>query len=587
MEKQDIIYQIQSLEKYYGNFKSKCLRNYRLYTYSSTVTLDLSDSEIVGYYNQGTFDIEDDTTSSIQENVIASCIETLCSKIASQKVRPFFNTVNGTFKEMQIARQAQIFFDQLYEENNVNRIVTNAFRDACIFDKGIVKISDDGISNRLPWNVYVDPREVSYKQITHVAEKLPKTPGRLLKIKYGIEADYNLDYTVYEYYDVMEHIKSVYVLEMNKVVTHKYEPNIIPYLFIYYSDPIKSNTSQSVVDQLYGIQMQIDEILAVMKDSIQMNPGMTLLVPRSSNIKTNMLSNRTGQIIQYDPIPGQTASPVTYATNDIISAQFVQLLDKLKNDAYEVVGISQLSATSQKPTGLNSGVALSTMEDIESDRFETQLNNVIRLYVDIAKACLDIFPPDEDILPDDLVRANIKWVDIVEARNNMKIQFSAAQSLSKDPSEKLKQLTALAQAGVIPQSHIATLMELPDLNSGYNLANNAFNAVYTFIDDVIKNGVPDIIPDYLPWMKGQLLETEIVNTILSLAVKPVDNANEIETLKQLFAKVQERQVNSTTNAEMMAVQQLSMELNQAMPQIQQDAQNAAMSALTTSAKGEI
>ena len=587
MEKQDIIYQIQSLEKYYGNFKSKCLRNYRLYTYSSTVTLDLSDSEIVGFYQRGTFDIEDDTTSSIQENVIASCIETLCSKIASQKVRPFFNTVNGTFKEMQIARHAQIFFDQLYEENNVNRIVTNAFRDACIFDKGIVKISDDGISNRLPWNVYVDPREVSYKQITHVAEKLPKTPGRLLKIKYGIEADYNLDYTVYEYYDVMEHIKSVYVLEMNKVVTHKYEPNIIPYLFIYYSDPIKSNTSQSVVDQLYGIQMQIDEILAVMKDSIQMNPGMTLLVPRSSNIKTNMLSNRTGQIIQYDPIPGQTASPVTYATNDIISAQFVQLLDKLKNDAYEVVGISQLSATSQKPTGLNSGVALSTMEDIESDRFETQLNNVIRLYVDIAKACLDIFPPDEDILPDDLVRANIKWADIVEARNNMKIQFSAAQSLSKDPSEKLKQLTALAQAGVIPQSHIATLMELPDLNSGYNLANNAFNAVYTFIDDVIKNGVPDIIPDYLPWMKGQLLETEIVNTILSLAVKPVDNANEIETLKQLFAKVQERQVNSTTNAEMMAVQQLSMELNQAMPQIQQDAQNAAMSALTTSAKGEM
>ena len=587
MEKQDIIYQIQSLEKYYGNFKSKCLRNYRLYTYSSTVTLDLSDSEIVGFYQRGTFDIEDDTTSSIQENVIASCIETLCSKIASQKVRPFFNTVNGTFKEMQIARQAQIFFDQLYEENNVNRIVTNTFRDACIFDKGIVKISDDGISNRLPWNVYVDPREVSYKQITHVAEKLPKTPGRLLKIKYGIEADYNLDYTVYEYYDVMEHIKSVYVLEMNKVVTHKYEPNIIPYLFIYYSDPIKSNTSQSVVDQLYGIQMQIDEILAVMKDSIQMNPGMTLLVPRSSNIKTNMLSNRTGQIIQYDPIPGQTASPVTYATNDIISAQFVQLLDKLKNDAYEVVGISQLSATSQKPTGLNSGVALSTMEDIESDRFETQLNNVIRLYVDIAKACLDIFPPDEDILPDDLVRANIKWADIVEARNNMKIQFSAAQSLSKDPSEKLKQLTALAQAGVIPQSHIATLMELPDLNSGYNLANNAFNAVYTFIDDVIKNGVPDVIPDYLPWMKGQLLETEIVNTILSLAVKPVDNANEIETLKQLFAKVQERQVNSTTNAEMMAVQQLSMELNQAMPQIQQDAQNAAMSALTTSAKGEM
>lgn len=576
MDKNQIISNINRLESRYSAYKSKCLRNLRLFTYSSTTTLDISESEVVGFYQRGTFSTSDDTTSAIQENVIASCIETLCSKIASQKVRPFFNTVNGTFKEMQIAKQAQIFFDMLYEENNVNEIITDAFRNACIFDKGIVKISDDGITNRLPWNVFFDPREVTYNQITYVAEKLPKTPGRILELKYGIKADRNLDYTVYEYYDVMEHIKAVYVQELNKVVTHEYKPNIIPYLEIHYTNPVKGDTSQSVVDQLYGIQTQIDELLAVMKDSIAVNPGMTLLVPRSSNIKTNMLSNRTGQIIQYDPIPGQTTSPVTYATNDIISPQFVQLLDKLKNDAYEIVGISQLSATSQKPSGLNSGVALNTMEDIESSRFETQLNSVVRLYVDVAKACLDIFPPEIDILPDDLNRANIKWKDIVEARNNMKIQFSAAESLSKDPSEKLKQLVALSQAGVIPQSHIATLMELPDLQSGYNLANNAFNSVYTFIDNVLVSGIlPDKIPVYLPKNKGGLLETEIVNTMLSLSIKPEVNAKEIGLLQQLFSKVQEEQVNSSTNAEMFAVQTLNQELTAAMPQIQQQVTDAA------------
>ena len=575
MNKQDIIYNIQKLQSYYGTYQAKCLRNYRLYTYSSTVTLDLTNSEVVGYYHKGTFNIEDDTTSSIQENVIASCIETLCSKIASQKVRPFFNTVNGTFKEMQIARQAQTYFDQIYDEKDVNKTITNTFKSACIFDKGVIKITKDEISTRLPWNVFVDPKEVSYNKITYIAEKLPKTPGRLLYTKYGIKADFNLDYTVYEYYDIIEHTKAIYVEELNKVTTEKWEPEVIPYLFMYYSAPIKGNTSQSVVDQLYGIQMQIDDILSVIKDSVQMNPGMTLFVPRTANIKTNMLSNRTGQIIQYDPIPNQSASPITYATSDIISAQFIQLLDKLKNDAYEIVGISQLSATSQKPEGLNSGVALSTMEDIESDRFETQLNSVIRMYIDVAKACMDIFPPDEDILPQGTNRANIKWSDIIEARDNLKIQFSAANSLSKDPSEKLKQLVALAQAGVVPQSHIASLMELPDLQSGYNIANNAFNAVYTFIDEVIKNGVPDFIPEYLPTDKGGLLETEIVNTILSLAVKPVENANEIEILKQLFAKLQEVQVNSQTNAEMLAVQQLNSEMTAAMPQITEQAAQVA------------
>jgi hypothetical protein len=551
----------------------------RLFTYSSTTTLDLSESEVVGFYQRGTFNIEDDTTSSIQENVIASCIETLCSKIASQKVRPFFNTVNGTFKEIQVAKQAQIFFDMLYEENDVNEIVTHAFRDACVFDKGIVKISEEGITNSLPWNVYLDPREVSYGKITYVAERMPKTPGRLLEMRYGIKGDRNLDYTVYEYYDIIEHIKAIYVQEMDKVIVHDYSPNIVPYLTIYYSKPIKGNTSQSVVDQLYGIQMQIDELLAVMKDCISMNPGMTLLVPRSSNIKTNMLSNRTGQIIQYDPIPGQNSNPITAATSDIISAQFPQLLAQLKEDAYETIGISQLSATSQKPEGLNSGVGLSTMEDIESDRFETQLNSVIRLYVDIAKACLDIFPPDSNILPDDLNRANITWADIINARNNMKIQFSAAQSLSKDPSEKLKQLTALAAAGLIPQSHIATLMELPDLQSGYNLANNAFNAVYTFIDLVLKNGVPDTIPVYLPTDKGAMLEQEVINVMESLAVKPVENAADLKTLENLLAKIQEVQVNSATNAEMYAVQSFNSELSAAMPGIAQQAQEAATQAM--------
>ena len=579
MTKQNIIYNINRLENFYGAYKSKCLRNMRLFTYSSTTTLDLSDTEVVGFYQKGTFNIEDDTTSSIQENVIASCIETLCSKIASQKVRPFFNTVNGTFKEIQVAKQAQIFFDMLYEENDVNEIVTHAFRDACVFDKGIVKITDEGITNSLPWNVYMDPREVSYGKITYVAERMPKTPGRLLELRYGIKGDRNLDYTVYEYYDIVEHIKAVYVQEMDKVIVHEYTPLIVPYLTIYYSKPIKGNTSQSVVDQLYGIQMQIDELLAVMKDCISMNPGMTLLVPRSSNIKTNMLSNRTGQIIQYDPIPGQNSNPITAATSDIISAQFPQLLAQLKEDAYEMIGISQLSATSQKPEGLNSGVGLSTMEDIESDRFETQLNSVIRLYVDIAKACLDIFPPDSNILPDDLNRANITWADIINARNNMKIQFSAAQSLSKDPSEKLKQLTALAAAGLIPQSHIATLMELPDLQSGYNLANNAFNAVYTFIDLVLKNGVPDTIPVYLPTDKGAMLEQEVINVMESLAVKPVENAADLKTLENLLSKIQEVQLNSATNAEMFAVQSFNSELSAAMPEIAQQAQEAATQAM--------
>lgn len=566
MKDNEIKAAIQELESKYGNYKSKCLRNLRMYTYSPNLSLGLNDSEVVGYYQAGYFDVESDTTSSIQENIIRSVIDTLTAITADKKVRPFFNTVNGTFKDMQIAKQAQIFFDQLYEFKNVTRTVVNVFRDACIFDKGIVKIGDE-IEKKLPWNVFFDPKETFYGKNTKVVEKLENYPARLLKLNYNIDVKPSIkNVTVYEYYDIVEHVHAIYVLELNKIKTERWEPDVLPYIVFYYSDPVKGSTDQSVVDTLYGIQMQIDELLAVIKDSIQMNPGVTYFVPNGSGIKTNMLSNRTGQIITYDAMQGQP--PVVTESNDIISTQFLQLLDQLKEDAYELVGISELSAQARKPTGLSSGVALESLENAEAGRHEVIINNVVRLYVDIAKRCIDIYPPESEILPPDISRSRLVWADIIEAKNQLNIQFSAATSLSKDPSTKLQQLLQLASAGVIPQSHVGVLMELPDLQSGYNIANNGYNAVLNFIDSVIESGVVPDIPVYLP---QELLKDEIANTMLSLSMNPA-NAADLQLLYQLFCKIVDKQQNVMSNAENMILQQFSQQMQQQMPLIQQKIQ---------------
>lgn len=570
MKDAEIKSSIQELESYYGFYKSKCLRNLRLYTYSPNLSLSLTDSEIVGYYSQGFFDIESDTTSSIQENIIRSCIDTLTAMTADKKVRPFFNTVNGTYKDLQIAKQAQIFFDQLYEFKSVTRTVVNVFRDSCIFDKGIVKIGDE-IERKMPWAVFFDPKETHYGKNTRVVEKKDSYPVRLLKLNYGITPKTNIkSVTLYEYYDTVEHIHAVYISELSKLITERYEPDVLPYIVFNYSDPVKGTTDQSVVDILYGVQMQIDELLAVIKDSIQMNPGVTYFVPNGSGIKTNMLSNRTGQIITYDAMQG--TPPVTAESNDIISDQFIQMLDKLKADAYELVGISELSAMSKKPTGVSSGVALETLENAEAGRHEVIINNIVRLYVDIAKRCIDIYPPETEILPASATRSRLVWADIINAKNQLNIQFSAATSLSKDPSTKLQQLLQLAQAGVIPQSHVGVLMELPDLQSGYNLANNSLNCVLNFIDQVIETQQVPEIPVYLP---RELLKDELANTMMSLSIN-AENAADLDLLYQVFCKVVDMDQEEMTNAENMIMQQFSMQMQEQMPLIQQKIQQGIM-----------
>jgi hypothetical protein len=160
-------------------------------------------------------------------------------------------------------------------------------------------------------------------------------------------------------------------------------------------------------------------------------------------------------------------------------------------------------------------------------------------------------------LPDTPNRLDVKWRDIVDEEKKMQIQFSAADSLSKDPSTKLQQLQQLAQVGVIPQERIAQFMELPDLEGGYSLSNNAINAVLSVIRDCIESDNFDV-PDYIPI---PMLKTEIINTQLSLrAANFQKNQKDIEKLDQLYdAAVQmETEMNGPTPEEQAMQEQQDM-----------------------------
>ena len=550
----DITSAVSSLKAFSSNRLSKYHRNYRRYNYTPFASLNnISDPSVVGYYEQPA-EIEEDTTATPQMNVIKSCIDTLTSKIAQSKVRPFFNTQNGTFKDIQTVKQAQAFFDLYYDAQNVNKKVSEMFRDACIFEMGVIYIDEvsKNIEKALPWQVFVRPAEVTYGKLTRAYYERKDYPTTLLDEELITKSKTeNSDYVVYGiYYDTFNHIKAELI---NGAVYRKtpYAPSKLPFIFLHYCSPIVGNTSQSIVDMLNSIQLEIDNLMMKIKDASQLNPALTFWVPKGSSVKVSQLNNRVGQVAEYNATPNMTGSPVTVATPSFIDPSYMQLINELKQDAYELVGISQLSAMSTKPTGLNSGVALSTMENIESDRFETQLNQVIRAYVDIAKTCIEVFPEEDTILPEDNQRLSIKWKDIVEESNKMVVQFSAADSLSKDPSTKLQQLQMLAQTGIIPQTRIAQFMELPDIQSGYSLSNNAINAVLTCINDCIEKNVFEV-PDYIPFT---MLKEEIINTQLSLkaaASEHNDNLEDIAKLTKLYESVEIKEADWQADAQLEA-----------------------------------
>ena len=563
MTKEKLIKNILEIESHQKAWRQKCRRNLILYEFTPNMDLtSQNDSTTVGFYNAGTTE----NTSMIQENVIRSCIDTLGSKIASQKVTPFFNTVNGTFREIQVVKAAQQFFDILYDELNVNKTVVQAFVDSCITDRGIIYVNKDNknIERIQPWQFFFDPREYAYGQLTHCAFKKTDYPASLLTDKTDLQT-----VTLHEYWSIKEHIHATYIEELNKVSFDKWDANILPFAILRWSNPVKASSSTCVVDLLFGIQKQINYLLSQIKDASKSSFGIKYIVPTDSDVKINRLNNSNGEVIEYTPqMTPNGVMPVQPVTPAFMDGQWFTALQQFKQDAYEMVGISQLSAMSQKPSGLNTGVGLQTMEDIESDRFETQLNSVIRVYVDIAKICMEVFDPLEEVLPSSIYRGHITWKDITEARNLMSIQFSSLDKISKDPVVKQQIISQWVNSGYISRAHAMQLMEVPDDTRGYSLMNNSLNAVMSVIDDCVENDIYDV-PIYID---TALLKEEITSTLLSLkAAQNPENEVDIQKLQRLMYNVEAMNKNAMTSAEFAATQSLQEELTAAIPGIQQQA----------------
>ena len=117
------------------------------------------------------------------------------------------------------------------------------------------------------------------------------------------------------------------------------------------------------------------------KDASQLSPGNQIFLPEGTNVKASAISNRIGQIMTLQAYPNNDNIP-SYSCNTKLYFRTVhgnckrtgrkKLMQWLVFHSYQVQGV--------KPTGCNCrNRIISTLENVESDRYETQLNAVVRL----------------------------------------------------------------------------------------------------------------------------------------------------------------------------------------------------------------
>lgn len=543
-----VAYLVGRLYGYNVAREAKFNRNLNRYYNSGRNTIGEGNATIwnPGYQSVGyNARMYEDTSVQARLNVIKSAVDTVTSKLSQARVRPFFDAVKGDYKTIKASRSAQIFFDQFFDAQKIYERAPETARGSMLFEGGHFWIDEEAMTIApLPhWEFFVNPYEVSAVGLrsatvgmimkksypmSAIKKQFPKSPE--LKKYEKSPRDGVAEFVIL--YD-LENGKKWYVCNKDIIWCKKIEYTRLPITSIWWSAPILGWSTSCLADDLYTIQVSIDEIQLRIDQAMRQSPFNTVFVPIGSNIKSTMLSNQAAQVVEYSDAGG--GIPVV-ATPAPISTQFIAERDAMIAKAYEFAGVSQLSAQAKKPAGVTAGVALQTLEDVESERFNEIVQRYIHQFVELAELCVEVFPEDADILPDTMDRSKVKWKDIKKQRDLFRVQFSAGAALSKDPATKLQQIQQLQSMGLNLQPILPQLLELPDLENAYSVITASYDYVQSVVERAAESG--DI--EFVDVVNMEQLFTETARWILRLSA---DEANKkyIENLIRLLESVQAKQ----------------------------------------------
>ena len=451
----------------------------------------------------------------VSYNVIQSCVDTLQSKISKNKPKPAFITSGANWKIQRQAKQLDKFIDGIFYENHAYQLGAIIAKDAMVFGDGMIHVFEhEGrckFERVIPSEIYVDQMESFYGYPRQI-HRVKNVDRGVLMTLYPEAADViataepaRIDITgtfqnIADQITVCEsyHLPSgpdqkdgLHVIAIDRAILFK-EPWVKPYFpfaKLPWSHRLYGYWGQGLAEQLQNLQLEINKILWVIQRSMHMAGSFKVFLEHGSKIVKEHISNDIGVLINY------TGTPPQYVTPPIVPPEVYAHLQTLKSQAFEQAGISMLSATSQKPAGLNSGKALREFNDIETERFMAVGHAYEQFYIDLSKLAIDVI---QDIFareksyrvhtPGKTFLETLDWKSIKLDDDEYTLKIYPVSKLPSDPAGQLQTITEYIQAGFITQRAGRRLLDFPDLDRAEDLATAQEDYLHKVIEQMIDDG---------------------------------------------------------------------------------------------------
>ena len=503
------VYQyLQHLENSQSYRTMDNLRNMRLYGDFSATGLDS--------YSYSQTDASSSTNHRVTLNIIQSMVDTAVSKITKNKPKPTFLTAGGAWGLQQKAKKLGKFCEGIFHDTGLYEEGVKAFTDACIFGTGAIKIFADAgkicAERVLIDEIKVDDAEAFYgkprqiHQVKYIHKDVLKEqfPDCSASIEQSSDMAPNSGSSYSNAKDMIKVIESwrlpsskdakdgkhVITIHNCTLFEEDYKKQHFPFVFIRWTERPIGFFGKGISEQLQGIQLEINKILRTIQVSMHLTSIPKVFVEASSKVVTSHLNNKIGGIIKY------AGTKPSYESVGSIPSELFSHLDRLYNRAYEIVGISSLSARSEKPAGLDSGKALRDFNDIESERFLCVGKRYENMFIESAEIIIDLAREIYEDIGELKVRVKgekfietIDWKEVDMEEDKYMMQIFPTSSLSSTPSGRLQDVQELMQAGLISTKDGKKLLDFPDLEAVMNLETANEENIDRQIDIMVNKGV--------------------------------------------------------------------------------------------------
>jgi len=460
---------------------------------------------------------------AVKENVLKSIIDTATAKIATSKPRAVFCTTAGDFEAQKKAKQRGLFVEGVIHEQGGYAKGRLAFRDGAVMDQGILKFWPDDkrqkvrIGRVLPsdvvWDVidgkYGEPRTLmQFQQVSRsVLAAMYAKGGRgskataqaiaeagVIREMVGDDTD-SIDDPVH----LIEawHLPSgpdatdgrhVICTSTDTLVNEEWTRERYPLLIWRWKTRMLGFDGMGVIEDVVSQQKELDWL----GSKIQM--WLNSLAKRGW-IEKNSAVAQDEMDTSVDGFNQYTGQPPVFSTDPGPNAELYMERDRMKAAAFEQVGLSQLSAQSKKPAGLQSGRALLEYKDTESERFQDVGQDWDAFWVAAASliidAATDLAESSEGksvqvrtpLATGDGFEAVKMTADELKSDQYM-VQVRPASMLPREPAGRVQTIENLM--GMFPQAAPvwARYLDYPDVADAVSLVTAPIDAILADIEQL-------------------------------------------------------------------------------------------------------